>query len=396
MLPLESKAAISGHIQTSLLKIAGLAEIAAGTHPFERMALDLRVVPASALSADLVDLPWAAFLREESQALVPGRPSIGLSGNPSIVRAGDVIELDHIQQKIAIRYRRGDKGNVLFATERCNSFCLMCSQPPRQIQDDWRIEQLCELAELIDRSEPSLAISGGEPTLLGDGLRRVIAKCAEVLPNTQLHVLSNGRLLSNQSLANLFKGLTPRLSWGIPLYGDHYALHDYVVQSEGAFAQTIRGLYALEAAQQRIEIRVVLVRPAFERIQEITRFILRNLPFVEHVALMGIEPVGFAKAHYETLWADPADYAEQLTASTGAFRRAGVAVSLYNLPLCTIPQALWPYAKQSISNWKNDYLDACSGCAAKTQCGGFFSWVTPQWTSRAVSPIKKETACLTH
>lgn len=396
MLPLEAKATISRLASNSLLKVAGLEEIASGMHPFERMALDLRALPSNAVSDELVDLPWAAFLTDERQDPVPHRATIGLAGDPRIVRAGDVIELDPTRHKVAVRYRRGDKGNVLFATERCNSFCLMCSQPPRRIDDDWRVTHLCELIELIDRTEPSLAISGGEPTLLGDGLRRIVEKCTQELPQTQLHVLSNGRLLGTSTPASLFEGCSPRLSWGIPLYGDHYRLHDYIVQSEGAFAQTIRGLYALEAARQRVEIRIVLVRPVIERLQEIVRFILRNLSFVEHIALMGIEPVGFAKAHHSQLYADPADYTDQLTASVIALSRSGMATSLYNLPLCTIPATLWPYAKRSISDWKNDYLDTCTDCSAKSRCGGFFSWVTPQWISRAAHPIKEETSCPTH
>jgi His-Xaa-Ser system radical SAM maturase HxsC len=387
MLPLETRASILGLSGPKLLKLAGLAEIAEATFPFERMALDLRALPREAMSADLLGLPWAAFVGSERRPALSGRVTAELFGDERIAKPGDVIEFDPYRQRVAVRYRRGDNGNVLFATERCNSFCLMCSQPPRQIEDEWRVQHLCELIELIDRFEPSLAISGGEPTLLGAGLSTVVGRCAEALPDTHLHVLTNGRLLSDVELAKQFEGLHPHLTWGVPLYGDHYALHDYVVQSEGAFAQTLRGLYALDAAKQRVEIRVVLVRPSFERLGQITRFILRNLPFVEHVALMGIEPIGFAKAHHAALWADPADYSAELEASVDAFSRSGTAVSLYNLPLCTIPRSLWPYAQRSISHWKNDYLDACTSCAVKNRCGGFFSWVTPEWTSRAVKPV---------
>ena len=393
MLPLETKAKVTGAPSHRLLKVASLAEMAAGRHPYQRMALDLRGLPGSVRSPALLELPWGALLTDTGAAQDFAHPTICLEGDPNIARPGDVLELDVLRQHAAVRYRRGDKGNVLFATERCNSFCLMCSQPPRDIQDDWRVEQLCSLVELIDETEPSLAISGGEPTLLGAGLHKVIAKCAQALPATHLHVLSNGRLLSDTRLADLFRGVHPNLTWGVPLYGDHFALHDYVVQREGAFAQTIRGLYALDAAQQRIEIRVVLVKPSLERLELLARYITRNLPFVEHVALMGIEPIGFAKAHHQALWADPADYADQLSDATHLLASAGLAVSLYNLPLCTLPRALWPFARQSISGWKNDYLDACAGCAAKAQCGGFFSWVTPRWTSRAVHPIKEEVAC---
>lgn len=391
MLPLETKAAVSDLSSPLLVKLAGLPELAEGAYPLQRMALDLRALPPERLSSDLLNLPWGAYVDsadDDRRAYPPGRPIARLQGDPKIAKPGDVIEMDPYRQRVAIRYRRGDNGNVLFATERCNSYCLMCSQPPRQIDDDWRIQHLCDLVDLIDRSEPSLAISGGEPTLLGPGLATVIAKCAKALPDTHLHVLSNGRLLGDTALTAQFEGIHPYLTWGIPLYGDHYALHDHVVQSEGAFAQTLRGLYALEGANQRIEIRVVLVKPSVDRLEQLTRFILRNLPFVEHVALMGIEPIGFAKAHHAALWADPADYVDALQTAVDALSRRGTAVSVYNLPLCTLPPALWPYAQQSISHWKNDYLPACAGCAVKKRCGGFFSWVTPQWTSRAVRPIE--------
>ncbi|RZZ90287.1 His-Xaa-Ser system radical SAM maturase HxsC [Pseudoxanthomonas winnipegensis] len=393
MLPLETKASITGPVSDRLLKVGGLEEIAQSRYPYERMALDARGLPDSMLSPALLELPWAALLVDRESGSLGANTIVRLEGDSHIVSAGDVIELDALRQRAAVRYRRGDKGNVLFTTERCNSFCLMCSQPPRQVQDDWRLEQLLRLIELIDESEPSLAISGGEPTLLGAGLHHLVAKCADTLPKTHLHVLSNGRLLSDTELTNRFRGAHPNVSWGVPLYGDHFDLHDYVVQSRGAFAQTIRGLYALDAAQQRIEIRVVLVRPSLERLEQIARFIIRNLPFIEHVALMGIEPTGFAKAHYEALWADPADYTDQLTRATQALACAGLHVSLYNMPLCAVPPALWPHAKKSISGWKNDYLDECGSCSAKSQCGGFFSWVTPKWTSRAVRPIKEEVAC---
>ncbi|MGH8036729.1 MAG: His-Xaa-Ser system radical SAM maturase HxsC [Stenotrophomonas sp.] len=386
MLPLETKAELSPSAKASLLKVVDLGDFAQSRLPFERLALDLRNVTPRQLSESLLQLPWGAVMPPPGAAVASTLPVVHLRGAPGICKPGDVVELNPTGHKVAIRYRRGDAGNVLFATERCNSYCLMCSQPPREVEDNWRIQHLLELIELIDREEPSLAITGGEPTLLGQGLVDVVRKCATALPDTHVHILSNGRL-RDPGLHAQFAGLHPNLSWGVPLYGDHYALHDYVVQSEGAFAQTLRGLYALDAAEQRVEIRVVLVRPTLERLVQLARYIWRNLPFVEHVALMGIEPIGFARAHQRELWADPADYRAVLAAAVETLAEGGISVSLYNLQLCTLDRSLWPYAVQSISPWKNDYLPACEACTVRRRCGGFFSWVTPAWTSRAVSPV---------
>ncbi|SFN10375.1 His-Xaa-Ser system radical SAM maturase HxsC [Dokdonella immobilis] len=388
MLPLDTKAKLTNWGHAPLLKVADLAEMAVGRFPFERMALDLRSIgQKSAATAELVGLPWAGFIANQDAQLPSGRPGVVLDDRAGIVRPGDVIELQPLRSRVLVRYRRGDASNVLFATEQCNSYCMMCSQPPHDVDDAWRIEQMCELVKLIDADTPSLAISGGEPTLLGAGLNRVIGHCADRLPATPLHVLTNGRRFSAHGYAATFEAAHPALSWGVPLYGDHFCLHDYVVQSSGAFAETIKGLYALHQAGQRIEIRVVLVKPTVERLQELVRYLYRNLPFVEHVALMGIEPTGFAKAHYDDIWIDPADMADALEAAVEFLAARSMAVSLFNLPLCALSRSLWPFARQSISNWKRDYLPPCEGCLVRERCAGFFSWTTDAWTSRAIRTI---------
>ena len=221
-------------------KVVDLGDFAAGHMSFERSVLDLRGIPI-ADHAQLTSLPWSGFLVDSAEQVPEGRPWIQLHGVPETAKTGDVIETQPLIGKIAVHYRRGANGNMLFATERCDNYCLMCSQPPRQVADEWRLGRLLELVELIDRNEPSLAISGGEPTLLGDGLVDLIEKCAEQLPETGVHVLSNGRAFRDAVYATRFTGINSRLSWGIPLYGDHFALHDYVVQRAGAFAETLRG-----------------------------------------------------------------------------------------------------------------------------------------------------------
>ena len=95
--------------------------------------------------------------------------------------------------------------------------------------------------------------------------------------------------------------------------------------------------------------------------------------FVDHVALMGLEPIGFAKMNAARLWIDPLEYQAQLGEAAHTLARAGVTVSIYNHQLCVLDRGLWPFARQSISDWKNEYLPECVNCAARHQCGGFFS-----------------------
>lgn len=385
-LPLATVAEFRGHLPPGLYKVASWTELASADFPLERCLFDGRGVTQDTSALRTLGIAGCIGGAGDRTA------DVRIGDATGIVKPGDVIDLDEREGRVHVRYRRGDPSNVLFATDRCNSYCLMCSQPPREVEDQWRVRQLCDLVSLIDRDEQNLCISGGEPTLLGEGLLEVIDACALSVPSAQLHILSNGRRLADVGYTDQFRARHPALSWGVPLYGDHAALHDYIVQRSGAFDETLRGLYALHRAEQRIEIRIVLVKPAVARLTDIARYLYRNLPFVDHVALMGIEPTGFAKAHYDALWVDPADMADILADTVEWLGARGIPASLYNLPLCTLPKRAWAYARQSISPWKQDYDSVCAACAVRSRCAGFFTWTTAKWRSRAIAPITEEPA----
>jgi His-Xaa-Ser system radical SAM maturase HxsC len=187
-------------------------------------------------------------------------------------------------------------------------------------------------------------------------------------------MLSNGRLFRYMQLARRILEIGhPNFMIGIPLYSDIASKHDFVVQAKGAFDETVRGIMNLARVGQRIEIRFVIHRQTFSRLAHTARFIARNLPFVDQVALMGLEMTGFTKANLEALWIDPIEYQTELRKAVEEFRRARIPVMIYNHQLCLLDKDLWPIARKSISDWKNVYMPECSLCRIKDQCGGFFA-----------------------
>ena len=289
---------------------------------------------------------------------------------------GDVVRLSP-DGSISVLYRRASRYNTILTTERCNSFCLMCSQPPKTADDSYRVGMILRLLELIDQAAVELIISGGEPTLLGDNFLDIIEKARVTLPRTALHVLTNGRLFKSKEFARRLADIGHHdLMLGIPLYSDVPELHDYVVQASSAFDETLEGFYNLAANRVRLELRVVLHKQTYERLPKLAEFVTRNLPFIEHVALMGLEMFGFTPRNLDVLWIDPVDYAVQLEEATLMLATRGMNVSIYNHQLCTIPRSLWPYARKSISDWKNVYIDVCGPCGVKDFCGGFFQSAT--------------------
>ena len=346
--------------------------------------------PQSDYSKQLRALPVGCLLLPTSDTAVEGFDGTQLvnPNDSTIVQPGDVIVVSPGSRVVRVLHRRGSNSNLLFMTDRCNSLCLMCSQPPKDIDDLWHVEENLRLIDLMDPGEEQIGISGGEPTLYREGLLQIIAKAKQVSPEKSLHLLSNGRLQSDTSWISDLKAVAhPQLTWGIPLYADNGDDHDHVVQAPGAFSETLRGLYNLARANQRIEIRVVLSKLTTPRLPQLAHFIFRNMPFVEHVALMGIENMGLAKKHYDELWIDPLDYQKELNQAAHFLDVRGLPVSVYNLPLCVLEPSLSPFYRQSISDWKNLFIEACQGCAAVTQCAGFFKSHSSRWQSRGIHPI---------
>jgi len=215
----------------------------------------------------------------------------------------------------------------------------------------------------------------------------VLAQSRDELPNTAIHVLSNGRAFVRDEVVAAWTALRhPNLSVGIPIYSAVDHIHDYVVQARGAFDETVLGILKLKDKAQRVEVRVVLHALTAPRIVETCKWLARNLPFVNHVALMGLENIGFAIANVDELWIDPVDYRSELAEGVNILASARVNVSVYNLQRCVLDRSVWPYAVQSISDWKNGYVEECGRCIEKDRCSGFFTSGRRR-RSRGISPV---------
>jgi His-Xaa-Ser system radical SAM maturase HxsC len=313
-------------------------------------------------------------------------PATRVGEDLSYLSDGDVVLMTP-SGRISVLYRKSSRHNTILSTERCNSLCLMCSQPPQPEDDSYRVPQILRLLDLIDTGCVELGVSGGEPLLLGDGFFSIVEKCKRLLPSTALHVLTNGRLFKDPTLAKRLGDIAhPDIMLGIPLYADVDTVHDYVVQVQGAFDETVVGLYNLAEHGVPIEIRVVLHAQTYRRLPQLAEYIYRNFPFVSHVALMGLEMFGYTNINLADLWIDPVDYRPELRAATMTLAERGLNVSIYNHQLCTIPQELWPFARQSISDWKNIFVPECEGCTAKPMCSGFFHSAAKRHSAHIAPP----------
>jgi His-Xaa-Ser system radical SAM maturase HxsC len=300
---------------------------------------------------------------------------------------GDILGFRHGSKRFRTLFRRNSKHNSFLVTERCNNYCLMCSQPPKDIDDHWILDEIKESLPLVDPSTRSLTFTGGEPLTDWRDFVSVLTQCREQLPQTAIQVLTNGRAFSSSEIVDAWSRVKhPDLIAAIPVYSAVDHIHDHVVQAKGAFDETILGVLKLKDRRQRVEIRVVLHALTAPIISDTCRWVARNLPFVDHVALMGLENTGFAIANDALLWIDPMDYRNGLAEGVDQLVAAGVNVSVYNLPRCVLERSVWPFAVQSISDWKNGYVEECSRCIEKDRCSGLFTSGRPR-LSRGIRAV---------
>jgi His-Xaa-Ser system radical SAM maturase HxsC len=285
---------------------------------------------------------------------------------------GDVVLISP-DGRIMVVYKAGSPYNSILATNRCNSLCIMCPQPPGLDPDDLHKNNL-QLISLLDPKEAEqLGITGGEPTLLGEDLITLVQTCRQKLPNTLLTLLTNGRRLKDLEFARaLVRAGFPNLLIETPLFADNDTQHDAVMGAKGSFYETLQGLHNLALLGQPVGLRTILHAMTIKRLTQYAAFIYQNLPFVFQVAFMGMETRGLASQNLAQLWVDPYEYQDQLAHAVRYLARRMVPVSIYNHQLCLLPRELWPYARKSITDWKQAYPPACEGCSQRACCGGVF------------------------
>lgn len=294
-----------------------------------------------------------------------------------------IIETDG---RINVIYEINSIHNSIFITEKCNSNCIMCPQPPLKHEED-KFELNFKLIQLIDKNTKTLGITGGEPTLIGEKLFKLIDEIHKRTPKASINMLTNAILFENYEYAKRFsKSLNSNDVVDIPLYSDIDSIHNSIVRTK-TFYKTIKGIYNLAKFNIKIGIRVVVHKMNYDRLPELSEFIYSNFPFVYHVAFMQMEPMGYAKDNLNYLWIDPIDYNDELEKAVLNLHYRDLHVSIYNTQLCILPEKLKQFAVQSISDWKNIYIDECENCSIKTKCPGFFA-SSKEIHSRGITSIK--------
>lgn len=272
------------------------------------------------------------------------------------------------------KFETESNSNVLFVTEQCNNNCIMCCQPPKNADDfGYYFKHNVRLIQTAPKDVKTVCITGGEPTLAGDNFIKLIELVRETLPETDIHILSNGRNFADMKFVKRLKCAGgEKFFCGIPLHSDYCGDHDKIAGRKNAFNETILGLYNLAAENIPIELRIVINALNYYRLPQMSDFIFRNLYFVSWSAFMAMEYTGYAVKNATKIYAEPLDYMPQLCRAIQNLSDFGMEATIYNIPLCLIPKDFRRFAAKSISDWKTKYLEQCNTCTEKDKCCGLF------------------------
>lgn len=285
-------------------------------------------------------------------------------------------DIGFINQRGQIRTVLSQKANhnTVLVTEQCDNLCKFCSQPPKKRDDEWLMVQSA-LAICAYNSTATIGVSGGEPTLNRKQFVRFLKVIQLYAKSTPLHILSNGRSFSDvaflESVVEASKGLN--ITYGIPLYGVNEKVHDSLVSSDGAYQDTQSGLINAGNMGLNIELRVIPTRENIDQIVGIVEMALRSLSNVVQVSIMNLEPTGWAKKNWTSLYVNPSEYQWELGKALDMAKMCNLPIKLFNYPLCHLEEGNRAYAVKSISDWKNYYPSECGSCILKPECSGYFT-----------------------
>lgn len=313
---------------------------------------------------------YLATISRKTTAVSRGPMAYGVASDFTL-NDGDVILLTP-EGLLTVLYDINSEHNAIMATERCNHRCIMCPQPPI-VQEKDKTPFNLSLIDLMDPSTKEVGITGGEPTLIGDNLFVLIKHIQKRLPKAAISILSNGVRFADKDFAKKLALCQHHdLQIDIPVFSDVAPEHNRIVGAN-TFYKTVAGLYNLALFKVRIGIRVVVHKQTFSRLPQLADYIYHNFPFVNQVAFMQMETTGLAQEHIDQLWIDPYDYKKELREAILLLRDRGIPSYIYNSQLCVLPEDIREYAVQSISDWKDIYIEECDQCALKGCCAGFFA-----------------------
>lgn len=268
---------------------------------------------------------------------------------------------------------------------KCNSHCVMCTNPDYYIRNDIKADYtFAGIKNRLDRYKkgseefskfndvPSVfTFTGGECTMNPD-LFKIVDYAFKEFPHTRMDLLTNGRRFSDPKFALKTLRLFPDLYYIIPLHGHNARIHEAVTRAPRSYQEVIEGvqnLFKFGLEPHRMEIRVVVVGFNFRYLAEIAETIMREWPEVKRLVYIFMEPEGQAEKNLRSIkveYTETTPYVKKLA----TFAKHFDLFKLYHFPLCTQHPSTWHLIDRTLDKSERSFIDACDDCTMRKYCLG--------------------------
>jgi MoaA/NifB/PqqE/SkfB family radical SAM enzyme len=268
--------------------------------------------------------------------------------------------------------------------DRCNSSCIMCTTVRPEDKDiKTYFLPLNEIESSLDSmSGPDyVAITGGEPTIHPE-LSSIVKEIRTRFPDTELKLLTNGRMLS-------YPDFTDRLVTGIdtliiPLHAHHPDLHDFISRSKGSFEQTVKGIRNALRHDIKVEIRIVIHGINYPFLPETAEFIKKEFPAAS-VVMLYFDIIGSGFLNRERLVVPMTKVIPYLQK---ALDTLGDAATAYHFPPCLLPETYRMHIHGvSVVERRIMFTKGCDKCSAKSDCCGIWKTYSRLQGTEEFKPI---------
>lgn len=295
---------------------------------------------------------------------------------------GDILIFHQNSKKISTYLTNFSNENTILVTERCNSKCLFCCQPPKIKNDEYLFDEAYK-AIINFETNKFIGISGGEPTYNKEVFYKFLNKLNCIGNSNSLHILTNGKSFEDYDFTKkICEESLRNIVWAIPLYGFNSKIHDMIVGSGNSFDKTTKGIINLLEFGQSIEIRIIPNKLNIRYLENTIDYIFSTFKMVNNISIMNIEPIGYARKNYDKLYLEVKEQNEYLERAIFKARLYNFKIFLYNYPLCLLSENIRDFSIKSISDWKNYYLEDCKLCSRKDDCCGFFTSATNKYIEK--------------
>ena len=225
----------------------------------------------------------------------------------------------------------------------------------------------------VKEKEPNpkeITFTGGEP-FTNPEIFEMIDKFRGLYPNTQINVLSNGRVFHYPNYAKkLKKHFDDNMQIAVSILGSNPKIHDSVTLSPGSFKQTTQGLKNLLKLKIPIELRVIITKKNFNDLRGMAEYISNNFSGVRYVIFIFVDLISNALKNKDEIAVTYLETIPHLTNALDILDKNNIDSRLYHFPLCVLPKRFWSKAWISVEKTKVQEMVQCKGCLYSDECVG--------------------------